>query len=198
MIYAFKGCRPVIDPSSFIHPQATVIGSVVIGPDVYIGPQCVLRGDFGNIQIHQGANVQECCVLHSFPNVNTVLARYAHIGHGAIIHGAQIGENALVGMNAVVMDEVQLGKESIVGALSFVKTKSIIPPRSLLVGNPAKIIKEVSDDMLKWKTKGTEIYQQLARDAHTELQECFPLREVSEQSPLPYIDFENWEKTQEK
>ncbi len=197
MIFEFKGCKPVVDSSSFVHPQATVIGSVVIAADVYIGPQCVLRGDFGNIQIGKGANVQECCVVHSFPNVDTIISSYAHIGHGAIIHGAFIGENSMVGMNSVIMDEVELGKECIVGALTFLKAKEVIPPRSLVVGNPGRIVKEVSDEMISWKTKGTEIYQQLSRDAHTELLECQPLRDKNAQKELPHIDFEIWKKTQQ-
>ncbi len=198
MIYAFKGCRPVVHEKSFVHPQATVIGSVAIGAQVYIGPQCVLRGDFGHIKIDKGANVQECCVVHSFPNVMTHIAENAHIGHGAIIHGATIEENALVGMNAVIMDNAIIGRESIIGALAFVKTDMNIPPRSLVVGNPAKIIKEVSDEMIAWKTKGTEIYQQLSQDALTELIECEPLRSMDDQSPIPKVDFDNWKKTQEK
>ncbi len=195
MIYSYKGCKPVISEDSFVHPQATIIGSVVIEEKVYIGPQCVLRGDFGSIHIGSGANVQECCVVHSFPNVTVEIKTYAHIGHGAIIHGAQIGENVLIGMNAVIMDEAIIGKESIVGALSFVKSKEVIPPRSLVVGNPAKVIKKVSDDMLEWKTKGTEVYQQLSQEALTELSICDPLRNKSDQKPLPRIDFKIWKNT---
>ncbi len=197
MIYAYKGCKPVISEESFVHPQATVIGSVVIGPRVYIGPQCVLRGDFGHISIGAGANVQECCIVHSFPNVTVTIAPNAHIGHGAIIHGATIGENAMIGMNAVIMDNAVIGAECIIGALAFVKTDMQIPPRSLVVGNPAKIVKEVSDDMIDWKTRGTEIYQQLSQDAQKELIECQPLRDIADQKPLPKIDFDNWKNTRE-
>ncbi len=198
MIYEYKGCKPVVHPDSFVHPQATVIGSVVVDAKVYIGPQCVLRGDFGNIQIGYGANVQECCVVHSFPNITVHIKRYAHIGHGAIIHGAHIGENVLIGMNSVIMDEAVIGKESIVGALSFVKSKEEIPPRSLVVGNPAKVIKQVSDEMLMWKTRGTKVYQQLSQEAKAELKECIPLTDKSEQEPLPHIDFEIWKNTKNK
>ena len=164
MIYEFKGIRPIIHPSSFVHPQASVIGNVVIGKHCYIGPGAAIRGDFGRIIIKDGCNVQENCTIHMFPGVEVVLEENAHIGHGAIIHGCHIGENCLIGMNAVLMDNVTLGEGCIVGALSFVKADTIFEERSLIVGNPAKKIKEVSDKMLSWKTEGTKIYQQLAAD----------------------------------
>lgn len=161
MIYRFNGYKPVVHKSSFIHPQAAVTGNVIIGKKCYIGPGAALRGDWGQIIIEDGCNVQENCTIHMFPGVTVLLKEGAHIGHGAIIHGATIGKNCLIGMNAVVMDNVQLGDECIVGALSFIKEGEIIPPRSLMAGNPARIIKEVSDEMIKWKTEGTILYQQL-------------------------------------
>ena len=164
MIYEFKGIRPVIHPSSFVHPQASVIGNVVIGKHCYIGPGAAIRGDFGRIIIKDGCNVQENCTIHMFQGVEVVLEENAHVGHGAIIHGCHIGENCLIGMNAVLMDNVVLGEGCIVGALSFIKADAIFEKRSLIVGNPAKKIKEVSDKMLSWKTEGTKIYQQLAAD----------------------------------
>ena len=150
MIYEFKGFKPVIHESSFVHPQAAVTGNVIIGKDVYIGPGAAIRGDWGGIVIEDGCNVQENCTVHMFPGVTVVLKKGAHIGHGATIHGAEIGENVLVGMNAVVMDNVVVGDECIIGALSFVKAGMEIPERSLVVGNPAKIIKQVSDEMIGW------------------------------------------------
>src|SRR6476469_8087492 len=144
--YEFNGIKPVVHPSSFIHPQAAVTGSVVIGKDVYIGPGCALRGDWGKIIIEDGCNVQENCTIHMFPGVTVLLKENAHIGHGAIIHGATIGKNCLVGMNTVIMDNVTLGDECIVGAMSFVKAEQTFQQRSLLAGNPAKIIKQVSDE----------------------------------------------------
>ena len=146
--YEFKGMKPVIHESSFIHPQSAVTGNVVIGKNVYIGPGAAVRGDFGKIIIEDGCNVQENCTIHMFPGATVVLKENAHIGHGAVIHGAVIGKNCLVGMNAVIMDNVNLGDECIVGALSFIKAGETIPPRSLLAGNPAKIIKQVSDEMI--------------------------------------------------
>jgi len=177
MIYQYKNFIPVIDESSFIHPLAAVTGNVIIGKNVYIGPGAAIRGDFGKIIIEDGCNVQENCTIHMFPGVTVLLKENAHIGHGAIIHGAEIGRNCLIGMNSVIMDDVALGDECIVGAMSFVKANEIIPARSLLVGNPAKIIRSVTDDMIQWKTEGTKIYQQLAKDMHTEWKECEPLRE---------------------
>jgi phenylacetic acid degradation protein len=193
-IYEFNGIKPVVHPSSFIHPQAYVTGNVIIGKDVYIGPGCALRGDWGEIIISDGCNVQENCTIHMFPGISVLLKESAHIGHGAIIHGATIGKNCLIGMNAVVLDEVELGDECIVGALSIVKQGEIIPPRSLLVGNPARIVRQVSDEMLRWKTEGTRIYQQLPELCRQTLKICEPLTERIEQLPLHNIDYQVFKK----
>ena len=142
MIYSFEGFIPVVDPTAFVHPQAAVTGNVVIGKDVYIGPGAAIRGDWGGIVIKDGCNVQENCTIHMFPGITVVLEESAHIGHGAIIHGAHIGKNVLVGMNSVIMDNVTIGKECIIGALTFVKAGERIPSRSLVAGNPGKIIKQ--------------------------------------------------------
>ena len=195
MIYEFKGFKPVIDASSFIHPQATVIGNVVIGADVFVGAGAVLRGDWGAIVIENGCNVQENCVIHIFPGATVTLHEGAHIGHGAVIHGATIGRNVLVGMNSVVMDGAEIGENSIVGALSFIKGEEKIPPRSLVVGNPARIIREVSDDMLAWKTQGTALYQRLPQELFDTLKPCEPLREMPIDRPKQEILFETWQKT---
>ncbi len=195
MIFEYKGTKPVIHESAFIHPLATVTGNVIIGRDVYIGPGAAIRGDFGKIIIEDGSNVQENCTIHMFPGVTVLLKENSHIGHGAIIHGAQIGKNCLVGMNAVLMDDVILGDECIVGALTFIKAKENIPARCLVAGNPAKILKEVSDEMLKWKTEGTFIYQKLAKDLHSELKECEPLRDASLQVVPNYDEYKIWKET---
>ena len=179
MIYEFKGIKPVVHKTSFVHPQATVTGNVIIGKKCYIGPGAALRGDWGQIIIEEGCNVQENCTIHMFPGVTVLLKEGAHIGHGAVIHGAMIGKNCLVGMNAVIMDNVQLGDESIVGALSFIKEGEIIPSRSLVVGNPGKIIRQVSDEMIQWKTEGTRLYQQLPGEMKERWKSCKPLRKIA-------------------
>ncbi|MBS1762386.1 MAG: transferase hexapeptide repeat family protein [Bacteroidetes bacterium] len=181
MIYEFNNIRPVIHESSFIHPLAAVTGNVIIGRNVYVAPGAAIRGDWGRIVIEDGCNIQESCTIHMFPGTVVTLKENAHIGHGAIIHGATIGTNCLIGMNAVVMDEVVLGDECIVGALSFIKTGSIFEKRSVVVGNPAKKIKEVSDEMISWKNEGTKLYQELPAELFNTLKECEPLRDIPDE-----------------
>lgn len=193
MTYEFKGFKPVVHPSSFVHPLAAVTGNVIIGKNVYIGPGAAIRGDWGGIVIEDGCNVQENCTIHMFPGVMMRLEASAHIGHGAIIHGANIGRNTLVGMNAVIMDNAVVGEECIIGALAFVKAKMEIPRRSLVVGNPAKIIKEVSDEMIAWKTKGTALYQRLPQDCYESLRECEPLRSIPDNRPTQESLYQTWE-----
>lgn len=194
MIYQFNGIRPVVHESSFVHPQAAVTGDVLIGRDVYIGPGAALRGDWGRIIIEDGCNVQENCTIHMFPGVTVLLKEGAHIGHGAIIHGATVGRNCLVGMNAVLMDEVELGEECIVGALAFLKQGEKIPARSLVAGNPARIVRPVSDEQIAWKTEGTRLYQQLPRWCFNTLVPCEPLREPQPQHPLFQSDYQPFKK----
>lgn len=194
MFYQFNGIKPVVHSSSFVHPQAAVTGNVIIGKDVYIGPGCALRGDWGKIIIEDGCNVQENCTVHMFPGVTVLLKEAAHIGHGAIIHGATIGKNCLVGMNAVIMDEVELGDECIVGALCFIKQGEKIPSRSLIVGNPSKIIKQVTDEMIAWKTEGTKLYQQLPQQCFDTLKSCEPLREEIYQHPIFQSNYQPFKK----
>jgi phenylacetic acid degradation protein len=183
MVYAFKGFIPVIHESSFVHPQAAVTGNVIIGKDVYVGPGAAIRGDWGEIIIEDGCNIQENCIVHMFPGKTIVLKKGAHVGHGAIIHGANLGANCLIGMNAVIMDDAEIGDECIVGALAFVKAGMKVPARKLLVGNPAQIIKDVSDDMIEWKTKGTQLYQQLPSECFESLEAVEPLREIPANRP---------------
>lgn len=178
MIYSFNGHIPVIHPSSFIHPLAAVTGRVRIGEKVYVGPGAAIRGDWGGIIIENGCNVQENCTIHMFPGIVVKLEEGAHVGHGAVIHGAHIGRNCLIGMNAVIMDNVDLGEECIVGALTFIKAGEKIPRRMLIAGNPGKIIKEVSDEMIQWKTEGTLLYQGLPKECFLSLKEVEPLHDV--------------------
>ncbi len=194
MFYAFKGFIPVAHESAFVHPQAAVTGNVLIGREVYIGPGAAVRGDWGAIILEDGSNVQENCTIHMFPGTTVRLMEGAHMGHGAIVHGAVIGKNVLIGMNAVIMDDVEIGDECIIGALTFIKAGSKIPPRSLVVGNPGRIIGEVSEKMLEWKTQGTDLYRQLPHDLYATLQACEPLREVPTDRALPEKSYEPWKK----
>ncbi len=192
MFYEFKGFRPIVHESAFVHPQAAVTGNVIIGKDVYIGPGAALRGDWGGIIIKDGCNVQENCTIHMFPGITVTLHESAHIGHGAIIHGATIGQNSLVGMNAVIMDNVVIEEECIVGALCFIKADTVIPRRSLVVGNPGKVIKTVSDEMIAWKTKGTALYQKLPADMYQRAKACEPLREIPKDRPAQESLYTTW------
>ena len=161
-VYEINGVTPVVDPSAFVHPSAVLIGDVIIGPRCYVGPAASLRGDFGRLVMHEGSNVQDCCVLHGFPGTDTVIEEDGHIGHGAMLHGCIVRRNALVGMNAVINDNAEIGESAIVAAMAFVKAGMVIPPRMLAAGVPAKLLRELTDDELAWKVSGTRSYQELA------------------------------------
>lgn len=195
MFYSFRDFTPVVHPSAFVHPQAVITGNVIIGANVYIGPGAALRGDWGQIIIEDGCNVQENCTVHMFPGVTVKICMNAHIGHGAIIHGATIGVNCLVGMNSVIMDNVELGEECIVGALTFIKADTKIPRRSLIAGNPGKIIKEVSDEMISWKSDGTALYQALPADMIANWKQCEPLREVAADIKQQNTIYKTWNES---
>ena len=195
MIYEFKNTTPVVDPSSFVHPQACVTGNVIIGKNVYVGPGAAIRGDWGQIIIEDGCNVQENCTIHMFPGTTVLLKENAHIGHGAIIHGATIGKNCMVGMNAVIMDNVQLGDESIVGALTFIKADEVFEARSLIVGNPGKKIKDVSEEMIQWKSAGTALYQQLPKEMKEQFKPCEPLTSIPSDRKVNYPEYKTWNES---
>ena len=197
MIYSFKGFVPIIHETSFVHPQAAVTGNVIIGKHCYIGPGAALRGDWGGIVLEDGCNVQENCTIHMFPGITVVLKEGTHIGHGAVIHCAIIGKNCLVGMNSVIMDNVVLGDECIVGALSFLKADEVFAARSLIVGNPAKKIKDVTDDMINWKSKGTLLYQSLPKEMQEEWDACEPLKEIPADRPEQEKLYETWKRVSE-
>lgn len=209
MLYEFKGHRPVVDPTAFVHPQAAVTGNVIIGKNVYVGPFAAIRGDWGQIIIEDGCNIQESCTIHLFPGATVRLRAGTHMGHGSIVHGATIGKNCLIGMHAVILDNVMIEDECIVGALSLVKEAMAVPTRSLLVGNPAKIIKQVSEEMLRWKTEGTAIYQRLPQEMQESWKPCEPLlpgeetagggdKTVPEPGDTPPADrvYRPWKETQ--
>ena len=159
--YAIEDLIPVVDPTAYVHPTAVLIGDVIVGPRCYVGPTACLRGDFGRITLQDGANVQDTCVIHSFPDSDTIIEVDGHIGHGAVLHGAHIGQNALVGMNVVVMDRAKIGESAFVAAMSFVREGTIIPPRTLAVGIPAQVVRQLTEEEIAWKRTGTLGYQNL-------------------------------------
>jgi phenylacetic acid degradation protein len=177
-IYEFEGIVPVIDTQAYVHPTAVLIGDVIIGPSCYVGPNAVLRGDFGRLILEAGSNLQDTCVMHSFPGCDTIVEQNGHIGHGAVLHGCRIGQNAMVGMNAVVMDNAVIGKDSIVAALAFVKANMQVPARSLFAGVPGKVIRSLTEQEIAWKTVGTSVYQELASRSHVSLREAEPRTSV--------------------
>ena len=195
MIYEFNGYKPVVHESAFVHELAAVTGNVVIGKKVYIGPGAAIRGDWGKIIISDGSNIQENCTLHVFPGKSVILQESAHIGHGAVIHGGEIGKNTLIGMNSVVMDDAKVGNECIVGALCFIKAEMRIPNRKLVVGNPAIIKGDVLDEMLSWKTEGTKIYQKLPKECIDTLKTCKPISDIPKDRPSQIVNFKPWKAT---
>ena len=181
--YSIEGVVPVVDPSAFVHPTAVLIGDVIVGPDCYVGPCAVLRGDFGRIVLERGSNVQDTCVLHGFPAQDTVVGENGHIGHGAVLHSCVVRRDALVGMNAVVMDEAEIGEAAIVAACDFVPAGRKIPARSLAAGMPAKVLRELSDQEVAWKLEGTRTYQALTLRSLATMQEVTALAEVEADRP---------------
>ncbi|WP_137821511.1 phenylacetic acid degradation protein PaaY [Pseudomonas sp. D(2018)] len=181
--YSLDGLTPVVHPTAYVHPSAVLIGDVIIGPGCYVGPLASLRGDFGRIVLEEGANIQDTCVMHGFPDSDTVVERNGHIGHGAVLHGCRIGEDALVGMNAVVMDGAQIGARSFVSATAFVKAGFSCEAQSLVMGAPAQAKRRLSDEEVAWKQAGTREYQLLAQRCLTSLEVCAPLAEVEADRP---------------
>jgi phenylacetic acid degradation protein len=187
-VYEIDGLRPVVHPTAYVHPTAVLIGDVIVGPRCYVGPLASLRGDFGRLILEEGANVQDTCVMHGFPEDDTVVEVDGHIGHGAVLHGCRVGRNAMVGMNAVVMDKAVVGTESIVGAAAFVKAGMVIPPRSLVLGAPAKIVRAVSDEEIAWKSYGTRQYHDLNVRSMRTMREVEALTEVEPDRPRIVFD----------
>jgi phenylacetic acid degradation protein len=177
-VYSINGVTPVVDPSAYVHPSAVLIGDVIVGAGCYIGPCASLRGDFGRIEVRAGANLQDACVAHGFPGCDTIVAEDGHIGHGAILHGCVIERNALIGMNAVINDNAVIGESAIVAAMAFVKAKMIVPPRTLVAGMPARVVRELSETELAWKIEGTQSYQELTRRSLATMQATTPLAAV--------------------
>ncbi len=181
--YEIDGVKPVIDPSSFIHPTASIIGHVVIGKNCYIGPHASLRGDFGKIVLEDGVNFQDGCIAHGFPEGITRVRKNGHISHGAVLHGCDIGKNCMVGIQTVIMDNAKIGKECMIAALSYIKPNFEAPARSVIAGSPATVKKQVSDEQIKWKTVGTGIYQNLTKRCLDTFKTCEPLTHEADQAP---------------
>ena len=181
--YSIEGVIPVVDPSAYVHPTAVLIGDVIVGPDCYIGPAACLRGDFGRIVMHRGSNVQDTCVVHGFPAHDTVIEENGHIGHGAVLHSCIVRRDALVGMNAVVMDDAEVGEEAIVAASAFIRAGMKVPPRSLAAGVPAKILRELTEQEIAWKREGTHTYQDLTKRCLASMKEVQPLQEIEADRP---------------
>lgn len=177
-VYSIDGVTPVVDPTAFVHPSAVLIGDVIVGPGAYVGPSASLRGDFGRLVVGRGANVQDCCIVHGFPDRDTVIEEDGHVGHGAVIHGAIVKRNAMVGIHAVVNDNAVIGDSAIVAALAFVKAETIVPPRSLVAGIPAKVRRELTEAELAWKRDATRLYQQLTVRCLASLRETVALTAV--------------------
>ena len=182
-VWSINGVTPVVDPAAFVHPSAVLIGDVLVGAGCYVGPSACLRGDFGRLEVRAGANIQDCCVLHAFPGVDTIVEDDGHIGHGAILHSCIVRRGALVGMHAVINDKAEIGESAIVGAMSFVKAGMIVPPRTLAQGVPARIVRELTEQEMAWKIEGTASYQELARRSLATMVETEPLTTVERDRP---------------
>lgn len=182
-IYAFDGLVPVVDPEAYVHQSATLIGDVIVGPKCYVGPGAVLRGDFGRLILERGSNIQDNCTMHGFPESETVIEADGHIGHGAVLHGCRVGRNAMIGMNAVIMDNAVIGTEAIVAALSFVKADMHVPARHLCAGVPGRIKRELREEEIAWKSRGTAAYQQLPTRYNETLIRCQPRSSVEPDRP---------------
>lgn len=177
-VYSINGVTPVVDPTAYVHPSAILIGDVIVGAGCYIGPCASLRGDFGRIEVRAGANLQDSCIAHGFPGTDTIVAEEGHVGHGAILHGCVVERNALIGMNAVINDSAVIGESAIVAAMAFVKAKMVVPPRTLVAGTPARIVRALTDTELAWKIEGTRSYQDLTKRSLATMQATRPLARV--------------------
>lgn len=191
-IFSFEGFIPVVDPTSFIHETATIIGDVLIGKDCYIGPGACVRGDWGQIIIEDGCNVQENCTIHIFPGKTVRLEKGAHVGHGAVIHGAHLKANCLIGMNAVILDDAEIGENALIGALTLIKAGEKVPKNALYAGNPGVFIRTLSEEQISWKTEGTLLYQQLPQQSHASLLPVKALTQVEENRPTHKTDYLTW------
>ena len=161
--YEAAGRVPVIHASALVHETAVLIGDVWIGPDCYIGPHSVCRGDQGSIVIERGTSLQDCCVLHTRPQGRVLLGELGQIGHGAMLHGCKVGRNVLIGMGAIVLDDAVIEDDAMVGAATLVTARQRVPARTIVRGNPGKVCREVTDEELAYKHEITMHYVAFAR-----------------------------------
>ena len=187
-VYAIDGIVPVVDPSAFVHPTASIIGDVVVGPNCYVGPGVSLRGDMGPIRMRRGSNMQDNCIAHSFAGCDVVLDEWANIGHGAVLHGCHVGKRVLVGMNAVLMDGARIGDYAFIGALAMVRADFEVPPRTLAAGMPARVLRDLTDDEIDWKCRGDEDYQNIIRRCQASLEEVEALTGIDGEDPRVRIN----------
>lgn len=187
-VYSIDGITPVVHPTAFVHPSAVLIGDVIIGANCYVAPCASLRGDFGRLIVKDGANLQDCCIMHGFPGTETIVEEDGHIGHGAVLHGCVVGRNALIGMNAVINDYAVIGESAIVAAMAFVKAKMQVPPRTLVQGVPARVVRELTGEEMTWKIEGTQSYHALARRSLASMQETVALSEVEPERKRIEVD----------
>ena len=187
-VYSIDGMTPVVDASAYVHPSAVLIGDVIVGAGCYVGPMASLRGDFGGIRVRAGANIQDGCIMHGFPGTDTVVEENGHVGHGAVLHSCVVGRDALIGIHAVINDDAVIGESAIVAANSFVKAGMVVPPRTLVAGTPAKIVRELSDQDIEWKRSGTASYHELTRRCLATMRATMPLREPEANRPRIELD----------
>lgn len=187
-VYAIDGITPVVDPSAFVHPTASIIGDVIVGPDCYVGPGVSLRGDMGQIVMRRGSNMQDNCIAHSFAGCHVLLDEFANVGHGAVLHGCRLGKRVLIGMNAVLMDGAVIGDYSFIGALAMVRAGFEVPPRSLAAGIPAKVIRDLTEHEIQWKCDGDEDYQNIIRRCRGSLEAVDPLRAIDSEAVRLDVD----------
>ncbi len=182
--YSYAGYTPVVDPTAFVHPTATLIGDAIVGARCYVGPGASMRGDFGRVELRAGANLQDNCVMHTFPGRIALVGENGHVGHGAVLHGCRVGHGALIGIGAVIMDNVVIGEHALVAAMSFVKEGTQVPPRVLVAGVPARVVRDLTEAEIAWKSNGTLVYQELAQRSHAQMRECLPLAAVEPDRPV--------------
>ena len=182
-VFSIDGITPVVHRAAYVHQSAVLIGDVIVGAGAYIGPSACLRGDFGRIVVEEGANLQDTCVAHGFPGKDTVVGSNANIGHGAVLHGCVVGRGALVGMNSVVNDNAEVGEDAVVAALAFVKAEAKIPPRSLAAGIPARVLRSLTDEEIRWKDENAALYRQLAVRSANSMRQVEALEETEPGRP---------------